>query len=881
MAWANRCNRLSHHTDNEKRRTRRGTAAAISSSVSLMVLGWQTPALAQGADATPAADDPMIVVTARKRQESILKVPVVVTAVSGETLENFQVNDLTDLPKLVPGLVIGGNLLSIGPQVTIRGVGTSSSDPGVDQNVSLNIDGLSLSQGLAFGSGMFDVAQVEVLKGPQALFYGKGSPGGVIALRTADPTDELEVIARAGYEFEGRIWRGELIYSTPLSETVGLRLAGTYSEGDGYFKNRAVPIESTGAAAPFERETQPRNLIARATLLWEPSDDVSVRLKANHSLDRNVNAESAQLANCPDGPGQAFGFGSGLPGSPIPAAPNFLTPIDPIPFIGGDSCKLDRDIHNVYMNPAFFPGNPGYAGLPNNGVPFLRNIQNYGTLEINYDITSEISFNSTTAFYKLRSRSLVNTSHTTAAGPTFAVTNNFSRREFTEELRLNSDFSGPLNFTLGAFYQDGRLYDRVRFVRNIAYGFLSPAVVGADILNDDRATTVDIETYSLFGQIRYRIAETLELSGGVRWTDETRSQTVFDFKNNIDLTPLLPVTSINANNFSPEATINYTPTDDLTIFASYKKAFKSGSFKVAVPAVAGEDNSFDDEQVQGYETGVKSRLFYRSLIANLAFYDYYYKGLQVGAIEDAVGGVPVIRTINAGKARTYGVDLELAYRPPRLEGLSVNASVNWNKARYTELGNIPCYSGQTVGQGCNNFFSPFPAVAARPGGFSQANPGPGAVQVNGLQGYYTAQNLSGTPMIRAPEWAVNFGFDWEMPVGNGMRLQIANNNQFSDDYVTFLAVGRPGNDNYQSSFIKIDASIALKGPEDRWEVALIGKNITDKLTASNCSATNFAGGLALGGAITGGSTSGPAGFAEKGCYTDMGRSVWVRLTLRP
>src|SRR5438094_406745 len=83
--------------------------------------------------------------------------------------------------------------------------------------VSLNIDGLSLGQGLAFGSGLFDVAQVEVLKGPQALFYGKSSPGGVISLRTADPGDRFELIGRGSYEFEAREKRGELIVSGPVS----------------------------------------------------------------------------------------------------------------------------------------------------------------------------------------------------------------------------------------------------------------------------------------------------------------------------------------------------------------------------------------------------------------------------------------------------------------------------------------------------------------------------------------------------------------------------------------------------------------------------------------------------------------------------------------
>lgn len=130
--------------------------------------------------------------------------PVVVTALAGEQLTNIQLTQVTDLPRLVPGLVLGGNILSIGPQVTIRGVGTSSSDPGVDQSVSLNIDGLSLGQGLAFGSGLFDVAQVEVLEGPLALFYGKSSPGGVISLRTADQRRPVSpIVTRTGRDPSG------------------------------------------------------------------------------------------------------------------------------------------------------------------------------------------------------------------------------------------------------------------------------------------------------------------------------------------------------------------------------------------------------------------------------------------------------------------------------------------------------------------------------------------------------------------------------------------------------------------------------------------------------------------------------------------------------
>jgi iron complex outermembrane receptor protein len=813
-------------------------AIAMLGLCSCLATGWAAPALAQaGAPAdqpTVSTNEGDIVVQARKRQETILQVPVVVTAISEEKLDRLQVTQVSDLPKLVPGLVLGNNLLSIGTLVAIRGVGTSSSDPGVDQSVSLNIDGMSLGNGLAFSSGMFDVQQVEVLKGPQALFYGKSSPGGVISLRTADPTDEAEIIARAGYEFEADEARGELIVSGPLSDTLKARVAGMYSAAKGYFRNTAVALPGTGAKTPTHgREARSRSYQLRGTVLWNPTDEFSARLKMNLVRDRAINAEVSQLANCPEGPG------------PVPPRN--------VDFIGSDNCKYDRNTAVVYMDPANFPG------IINDGVPFLLTRQKYGTLELNYDLSPQLSLTSTTGYYNLRSRSLINSGHSGASGTTLAVENKFRRRDFTEELRLNSNFTGPLNFTLGGFYQDGQIFDRVLFRGNTAYTGVFP------VINRDGSTTVDIKTKSLFGQARWKILPDLEFAGGARWTDETRTEEIFNYLTDVAVT--VPKPRVHASNVAPEATLTYTPTDDLTLFASYKRAYKSGSFSVAVPS-AGSDNSFGDEKVKGYEIGLKSRLLDRSMFVNLAFYDYRYTGLQVGAIEPSLGGVPVVRTINAGSARAYGVDFDASYRPRSIEGLSLNASVNWNHGRYLTLNNVPCYGGQTIAQGCTQFPDPRPTAI-------DPTPGPN----NGKQ-LFTAQNLSGTPLIRAPEWQATFGFDYEMPVGSGLELVVSNNNQYSSKYIQFLAIGRPGNDNFQKAFVKSDLGLTLRTVDKQWEFAVIGKNITDKLTAGPCSATNFAASN-QGGQVTGGAGGGPAGQSEKTCYSERGRSVWLRLTFRP
>src|SRR6266700_3108179 len=211
-----------------------------------------------------------IIVTARKREESILKVPVVETAISQQTLEQFQILDLTDLSSKVPGLSLGDAVLSIGPQISIRGIGTSTLDAGVDQSVSLNIDGLSMTQGLAYAAGLFDLAQAEILKGPQALFFGKNSPGGVVSLRTADPGDKPEVIARFGYESEAIQKHAELIVSTPVTSTFGVRLAGSFNDSGGFFHNRAFAEPGSGAENPANRLSATQSDIVRGTAVWKP-----------------------------------------------------------------------------------------------------------------------------------------------------------------------------------------------------------------------------------------------------------------------------------------------------------------------------------------------------------------------------------------------------------------------------------------------------------------------------------------------------------------------------------------------------------------------------------------------------------------------------------
>lgn len=385
---------------------------------------------------------------------------------------------------------------------------------------------------------------------------------------------------------------------------------------------------------------------------------------------------------------------------------------------------------------------------------------------------------------------------------------------------------------------------------------------------------MSVKALSGFGQLRWKPVETLEIAGGVRYTDEKRhddaaSATSFS-------SPLTPITIANptlrSKNWSPELTVTYTPTDDLTIFGALKQGYKSGSFIMTVPATPGADNSFGDEKVQGGEFGVKARLLDRALNMSTAFYYYTYDDLQVGANEVAQNGLPVIRTINAGSSKVYGIDFEANYRPPSIEGLSARLAVNWNHARFTKFDTAPCAGGQTVAEGCNLLPTEVTNPAAIAGGFFVTEPG------TGRRVRYNAQNLRGLPLPKAADWSVNAGFDYERPVGDSLRLGFGANGQYSSKFLKNL--GRRA-DFFQPSFVKLNANINIGAENDAWQLALIGQNPTNKFTAGNCTQFSGATGQIFAPPVSGVNTRNASGVDELACIPDPGRQIFLRLTLRP
>lgn len=771
------------------------------------------PAAAQ----TEATEE--IIVTARKREESILRVPVIETAITQESLEKYQTNDLYAVANRVPGFVMGESVGTVGIQTSLRGIGPTSQTATVDQSVSLNIDGLPLTQGYAFTAGMFDVAQVEVLKGPQALFYGKNSTAGVISLRSADPTDEFEFIARGGNEFEAEEKTGELIISGPVAPSLKLRLAARFSDMEGFFRNNGVPIPGLGNLSPKHREFAPKeSWILRGTALFEPNDIYEARLKVSYVDDRmEGSGGDGQIIFCPDGTGGV------LPRN--------------IPFIGDSDCRLNKNTQLGDFDPAFWPG------VRNDGVPFMDSNQAFGTLEQDVAISPAITLTSVTGFYDIQQDNLIRGSG--SSNPTIAADFTFDNRQITQELRLTSDFAdSPVNFMVGGFYQDGDMKVRNRLRGNTAFNL--PPLLQSGLHQ------IDIRSVSAFGQVIWRLTDQIEVAGGARWTDEEREHSLRNALAGWSEVDLL-VPRISADNLSPEFSVTYTPTDDLTVFGAYRQGFKSGSFNTIAVINETTRADFRDEKAEGGEIGLKARLFDRSMTVNLAGYEYRYSDLQVGANDLSETGAILLRTINAASAKVEGVEFDVTYSPPQIANLTLHGAVNYNRARFKGFNNAPCGNGQTIAEGCDQLFNP-------------------------ATGRFTSQDLAGRPLVRAPDWTASFGFDYETPIARGLKLAIGSTTRYSAKYYTNL-VARP--DYIQDSYFKTSANIALRGQDDAWELALIGNNLNNEITASLCTNSNSQSGTIFGGQIAGGPVKGPAGSDELYCVAERGREVWLRLTFRP
>jgi iron complex outermembrane recepter protein len=726
-----------------------------------------------------------IVVTARKREERAQDVPVVVTTMGREQLDRYDVVDITEVAEMTPQLIATEASSGAGGTISLRGISTSSTSSGFEQAVAINVDGIHYSNANILAQGFLDLARVEILKGPQALFFGKNSPAGVISLTSADPGPERELIGRLGTELNAKEHWGEAIASGPITNTFGARLAVQYRTLDGYMQNLADPTTDVGSfepvPAPAHRIWPGENqFLGRLTLKWTPTDAFDLTVKTSGAnLGQDGNTQNTEMFQC-DALGRAQ--------------------LD-----DREDCKADRRIRQNDVAPTIAKTEP------------ILN-REHGALFAHYDSQNVVA----TANYRLRP--LLFTSVTgltrydtqylgdydlTGASIIF-VAEDVDRGAISEELRVLTDLDFPVNFMLGGYGQKtGLLFDQV--------GRVIPAPVDpltGRYVNWDKHSETDGQTFSGFGQLIWAVADRLELTSGARFTHETKdSFSVHRYLNPATAALWKPVgqrlaDALRDDNVSPEVAITWRPRlgsfSDWTVFGAYKTGFKSGGYDnsaILRPNTTTDNTSFKSENVSGFEGGVKSEWLDGALLLNLIGYRYVFKDLQVHFFDSASINFDVQ---NAASARTEGFESELRWVTP-LSGLSLHGLAAYNEAPYEDFLAF-CYAGQAYGDGCN----------LDENGNSKAPPG-------------VRQDLSGTVRPLAPKWAASFGFDYraplpKVPVLGGVVLDLAADFGYTGRYL----LNSLGRQVYQDSFLRSDAGLRFSSENRRWELALIGRNLSDE-----------------------------------------------------
>ncbi len=742
-------------------------------------------------------DQSVIIVQARRQNESLQEVPVTVTAIGGEILEQYGVDQVADVVGRVPTLNVQVGGSGSGGQLSLRGVGSSNISAAFDSAVAFDFDGVQISTMRLVQAGFFDTQQIDVLKGPQSLFFGKSASAGVFAIRSADPTSTWEVGGRAQYEFEEKGYTLNGYISGPVTDTLGIRLAAQWNDIDEY-----VELQP-GTPAANGRFRGQDNLVLRGTIDWEPSDMFDANLKMQYVRNTNDGAIQHSDLNC----------GANGVADPIVLLGGGIS-IDP----GYDCQDTDQRYFLPDAAPPLAPGVPTPSpAAGRNGVPFGETEIFFSRLLFNLQLSDALKLTSTSGFLDLDAvdfdcysygGQLPDGAGGFLPGGVGCSDPENELEQYTQEVRLTSDFDGAFNFMLGAFYEDRTfVFDTAQQAVNIS--FLGADPITGFTYDWDKRHVTKTEAFSVFGSVFFDLSDDLELSGGVRYTDEKKTQTISVpflhlflqgpgfvapgfFSGPIDFAD---------DNFSPEVTLRYQASDDINVFASFKTGFKSGgidnsalpSSSLSTAALSGDFSAliFDSETTIGGEIGVKSQWADRTITLNATVYHYVFDDLQVQNFD------PVniqFLTLNAGELTSQGVDLEFSWRTP-IEGLTLSTNLAYLDASFTDT--------------------------------FQTSAG---------------EDLDGRDAARAPKWSGNIAFDWMIPLGDTLELGLGGNAIFSDDYLTNEDTF--ANDFVQDGYITFDARVSIGAADKKWQLAVVGNNLNDEIWTNTSAGRPF---LPVGG----------------------------------
>jgi outer membrane receptor protein involved in Fe transport len=642
----------------------RRTALLACSSVVAVCLASAPPALAAEPNDTTQVEE--IIVTAQKRAESINDIGMSIQAFSGETLEKAGVESAADLAQVVPGFNFARSSANT-PIYTVRGIGFQTPNLSSTSPVGVYMDEVALAYPYMSNGPVYDLERVEVLKGPQGTLYGRNTTGGLVSFVTARPTSTPE--ARATVELGNyQTVNAEGYVSGPLAEGLSARLSARQeSSGKGWQKS----VSRDARLGDVNR------LGARFSLLWEPDDRLTGRLTASYWRDRSDTVAAQAVQFNPDSPTFAV---SGV----------------------------DRSVR------AHWKGDEAdwTAGSPDRPA-YEVNSEFYSVLgRLDYKLANGAQLTSLTGYNQVERRDFNDVD-----GTPFELSEYLSDGEvksFSQEVRLSGDLSG-VGYIVGAYYSNDDISDdQVGYYRDssilnqlAAVGQLVPQTVYtpaqiANGFNRFRNTTEqESRSKSVFVHLRRQFTPTFRVEAGLRYTRDNlhfegcsrdfenntapvwntgvalvvalrRGQPVrnpgvgpnqcLTFRSDFSGANPINVRDLKQDNVAGRLNFDWTPRENLLVFGSVSRGYKSGAFPVVAANVETQLAPAVQEEVTAYELGVKAGLFDRRLQANLSTFFYDYKDKQLfGEIQDPVF-VSLTRIVNVPKSEVYGGEAELIWQ---------------------------------------------------------------------------------------------------------------------------------------------------------------------------------------------------------------------------
>lgn len=744
------------------------------------------PAFAQGLEE--------IVVTATRREQSLLDVPISVTVVTGVAIQEGGFADAEDLSTFLPNLTIQDGFQ--GQTLLIRGIGTDTRNEAFEQAVAQFSDGVYYGRDNLVLGGLFDLERIEVVRGPQPVFAGQSATAGAINSYSRRPGDALEgsVMLTYGDDEEASL---EAAIGGPITDTFGLRVAGRYYELPDAGYTQLVTGEKIGAT---------ENKSIRAVAVWNPNDRFDFTFKYEYQ-DNFQNGTPAEYGRC-DLDLATSSAGPLAPGVPSLCALESMYGIaDLLTYNREAHSGGTIDLHDAidYVNANFGTSIAPLAPIPR-GLNAVNEYNHPEHRQTDADVyvgtlnwlVGRNTLSSITAYVTFDKEDWLDPDESA-----FAVFTDHRSEDFeqlSQEIRLTSPSDQTFAWMVGAYWQS---HEAILGI-NVHYPFvLGPPAPGMIASSDGGRLTENSDWTSLFFSGTWNMTDAFRLNVGARYQDVSKNG-VYEISNALlpagatqfgprvfQPTPALE-RDVDSDDVLPEVGVQWDATDNVMLYTKYAEAFKAGGFVMNPPlgGVPPDPFTYLPEEASGYEVGLKGLFLDGNLQLNVALFDTDFENLQVNSFN---GTTARFEVRNAADSNTQGIEVDGRWAPA--EKWIIGFSGGWNDAVYTSFPNGQCG-----------------AIQARDW-TAAGNPGTCSVDISGNRPTFS------------PEWQYSLFPQYAFDVGRFSGRAALN--------MAWIAGSVPANNpgdtlNTIADRHRIDLRVSLTPPSGNWELALYGRDITDE-----------------------------------------------------